>query len=43
MLGTVICTTFLDILDQNFGVTDTKKYANLDDHYSQYALLIWKI
>ena len=25
-------TTFLDILDQNFGVTDTRKCANLDDH-----------
>ena len=35
-------TKCLDILDQNFGVTDTRKCGNLDDHFSQYALLILK-
>ena len=32
---------FLDILDRNFGVTNTRKRADLDDHFSQYAFLNW--
>ena len=36
----LIYTTFLDILDRNFGVTDTRKCANLDDHFSQYVLAL---
>ena len=31
----LLYTTFLDILDRSFGVTNTRKYANLDDHFSQ--------
>ena len=30
------------VVDRNFGVSDTKNCVNLDDYFSQYALLIWK-
>ena len=40
IVGNINFTTFLDILDRNFGVTDTRKCANLDDHFSQYALVL---
>ena len=30
------------VVDRNFGVSDTKNCVNLDEYFSQYALLIWK-
>ena len=38
----LLYTTYLDILYQNFGVIDTRKYISLDDHFSQYDFLICK-
>ena len=38
----LLYTTFLDVLDQNFGVADIRKYTNLDEDFSSYTLLIWK-
>ena len=33
----LLYTAFLDILNRSFGVINTRKYANLDDHFSQYT------
>ena len=38
----VLYITFLDIFDRNFGVTNTRKCANLHGHFSHYALLMRK-
>ena len=29
-------------MNRNFGVTATRECLNLDNHFYQYALLIWK-
>ena len=42
MLVILLYTIFLDTFDWNLGMSDTSICANLDDHFSQYAFLIWK-
>ena len=38
----LLYTSFLDILDQHFGLTDIRKFPNLEDYFPQRALLIWE-